>query len=332
MTSTAKLSSLGVLFAVSVVSGLIVPYIVYRVLSSRCQSGKFKCILGILSCFSGGVFLATTLLTLLPEAREAMEEVTTEEFPFTELLAAAGFLLILFIENVANAVFHRRQKNKSLSNGDTKPVAREKPLENGHSSYQDGNVVIYTTSNGDNKSSDLEATSNSGQESNTSDLNPEVHITDQKNTIRDVVLMLALSVHMVFDGLGIGLMDEDSKVWSVLVTVSIHRVLIFFSIGLTLCSTNTKLRFIVSMVYMSLVSVLGLGIGIAVTSQGESKAVALVSAVLQGIAVGTFLYVAICEILVKEFESFPSKHRVHKTFAVCVGCALLATVIYVTDI
>lgn len=335
MLDTAKFTSLGVLFAVSLVSGLILPYFVYRILSSRCQSGKFKSVLGVLNCFAGGVFLCTTLLTLLPEAREAMENVTSIDFPLTELLTAGGFLLILIIENVANSAYQNHQKKKSkptlkATNTTATNVTSNGSLQNNDMSYQEGNVVVYNCSNDDVRVSDHTSGGchpGAGQETPGYASEHHEHFHGLTN-IRDLVLMIALSIHMVFDGLGIGLLDEESKVWSVLIAVSIHRVPIFFSTGLTICSSNTTRKFVIAMVYMALVSAVGLGIGIAISSQGEGLAVSILSAVLQGLAVGTFLYVAICEILTREFEHATARQRIHKVFAVCLGCMLLAVISY----
>ncbi|KAK3591024.1 hypothetical protein CHS0354_013087 [Potamilus streckersoni] len=70
----------------------------------------------IFNCFSGGVFFATTIMNLLPEALKIMEQVLDEveirgfntqfkKYPITESLLGGGFLLILLIENNVAAWF-----------------------------------------------------------------------------------------------------------------------------------------------------------------------------------------------------------------------------------
>lgn len=346
MLNTAKFVSLGVLLGVSVVSGVILPFLVHRLLSVKCKSAKFQRIRGLLNCFSGGVFLSTTLLTLLPEGREAMSEVSDSHFPFTELLTVGGYLLILFIENVASTVCHRKHEPKSAQEVSSSQEANthcSEPVENNHASYQEGNVIFYSaggeTVRGSAEVNNDRCVTHQVKQEISTRTNSELCVSGTDNhehvhrvtNIRDLVLLIALSIHMLFDGLGVGLVDEESKVWSLLAAVSIHRVLIFFSTGLTLCENNNAVKFLVAMLYMCLVAPIGLGIGIAISSHGEGFAMMVISAVLQGVAVGTFLYVAICEILTREFENHGDKREIQKTFAVALGCVLLALINYFTE-
>ncbi|KAH3734905.1 hypothetical protein DPMN_041356 [Dreissena polymorpha] len=134
-------------------------------------------------------------------------------------------------------------------------------------------------------------------------VNETINVSSEGITnLHSIVLLVALSIHMVFDGLKLGLLQRDEDVWSVLSSLSLHKILIYFSMGITLCESTSTFKFIAAMIYMSLVSPIGIGIGIIVTSNGETVFMATVSAVLQSIAVGTFLYVAIFKILMKEFK------------------------------
>merc|ERR1711988_403490 len=62
--------------------------------------------LSLLNCFVGGVFLATTLVHMLPEAREAteayMEQLELDiEFPVTEFTCCIGVFIVMILEHMA---------------------------------------------------------------------------------------------------------------------------------------------------------------------------------------------------------------------------------------
>lgn len=62
-------------------------------------------ILSVVSVFGGGVFLATCLLDLLPDARESLGKIEkmrqiTYSYAVTEIFVAIGFLLVLSTEQV----------------------------------------------------------------------------------------------------------------------------------------------------------------------------------------------------------------------------------------
>lgn len=63
-------------------------------------------VLAMLNCFAGGVFLATSLLHLLPDVRKDIEQVldafgrTSVEFPLAEFVTSVGFFVVMAIEQV----------------------------------------------------------------------------------------------------------------------------------------------------------------------------------------------------------------------------------------
>ncbi|KAH3734900.1 zinc transporter ZIP3-like [Dreissena polymorpha] len=348
MVSTGKLLSAGILFVIGIISGLVIPFLTVKCLlksyKTAATGSVFRHILAILNCFSGGVFLATSLLALLPNAQkqmnlalnspkesmdtmsmpgmENMKRMSTMSYPMSELLIGFGFLLILFIESIAVMCHqhrHRRQHTESL---EKKPIMT---TEDGCHKF-----ALYQATQAD-KTQNKEAMSDASTEQIS-----DAHMIDEASNVssegitnlHSIVLLVALSIHMVFDGLELGLLQRDEDVWSVLSALSLHKILIYFSMGITLCESTSTFKFIAAMIYMSLVSPIGVGLGIIVTSNGETVIMATVSAVLQSIAVGTFLYVAIFEILMKEFQPDSFGNRVVKAEAVIIGYALLCAVMY----
>lgn len=349
MASTIKLFSLGILFLMSCVSGLVLPFLTLKVLTRNCQTSKsFKKVMGVLNCFSGGVFIATSLLTLLPEGRQAAEEAfnlkdNDTEYPVTELIMGLGFLLILVIENATVSFYAKHQKKLAKQDKPKNSTTGSSEIQTNSStdgavhtcneycaSYQNGHVtVIRVGTELDEPKEITQAQPKSPDNANHSNncVTENIYSKSMSN-LHSFVLLLALSIHMLFDGLSLGLLDDDKEVWSVLLALSIHKFIIFFSTGITICENTTTAKFTVAMIYLSVVSPLGVGTGIILTSHADSVALTTVAAVLQAVAVGTFVYVAFFEILVREFSNGENGGIV-KAISTVVGYSLFAVLQYV---
>ncbi|XP_075166017.1 zinc transporter ZIP3-like [Haematobia irritans] len=120
------------------------------------------------------------------------------------------------------------------------------------------------------------------------------------SSLRGLGIVLALSLHEVFEGLAIGLEDSTSSVWFLFGAVSAHKLVLAFCVGVELIVART--RPILAAIYtvtFAIVSPIGVGIGLGVSHNSSTSEDTLLSAVLQGIACGTLLYVVFFEILSK---------------------------------
>lgn len=305
------------------------PYLVLRVLTRRYHNSSelLKTGLGILNCFSGGVFFSTSILSLLPEARHKMEEAQVlltdiANYPDTELILGLGFLLILIIENVTISCHGRRSKVDENRYDIALKMKSRDVVQNGQITVKS---VTVTSDEGHHKY-DISPDRKCENEQVHPDVTEDAY-SEGMAKLRNIILILALSIHMIFDGLELGLMGSESKVWSLLLALSIHKSLILFSLGLTVCESSSVVKYVIAMVYMSLISPVGVGIGLLLTSQGESSIINKASAVLQSFAVGTFIYVAFFEILLKEFVSNEG-NRILKTCSTVFGFVLFAVIAY----
>lgn len=327
MVSIARVSSVAIVFVVSCFCGLLLPYIVIRFLQKKYSysSDTFNRILSILNCFSGGVFFSTSILALLPEARAQVEQAkvllnNVDNYPVTELILGVGFLLILVIESVTISCHRKHSKvdNKSYS-------VSKKELTNRDSPTLHGTVTSVSISS---RNIELNNVLHAKQKENQVVNESLKNVYGQGMTnLRNFIMLLALSIHMVFDGLELGLLDKENKVWSVLLALSIHKILILFSMGVKMRESTTFVKFAISMLFLSAVSPVGIGMGILMKSQEESIAVLRTSAVLQSFAVGTFVYVTFFEILLREFISTEG-NRMLKTISTVLGFASFAIISY----
>ncbi|KAK7496902.1 hypothetical protein BaRGS_00011882 [Batillaria attramentaria] len=149
---------------------------------------------------------------------------------------------------------------------------------------------------------------------------------DSTAVLKSFVLMLALSLHTVFDGLVIGLQESERDVWTLLAAIGLHKTLIAVSISLSLLVSHRShpRATLVYLFLFSLVAPLGVLIGTVLTETDfDEHAQGLTSGVLQSVATGTFMYVTFVESLKDRFES---SERLLNVLLVLVGfgcvCAL----------
>lgn len=155
--------------------------------------------------------------------------------------------------------------------------------------------------------------------------------TDDENVIvsslRGLLIVLALSVHELFEGLAVGLESSASNVWYMFAAVATHKLVIAFCVSVELIVNKT--RFWLATLYIctfAVVSPVGIAIGIWISQSGNADEIRkdehllifdatdglrndehttdnaspnIVAVTLQGLATGTLLYVVFFEILIK---------------------------------
>ena len=127
------------------------------------------------------------------------------------------------------------------------------------------------------------------------------------SSLRGLGIVLALSLHEVFEGLAIGLEDSSSSVWFLFGAVAAHKLVLAFCVGVELIVARTRpVLAIVYTVTFAIVSPIGIAIGIAVSHNSPDSEDSIASMILQGIACGTLLYVVFFEILSKHHAGLVS--------------------------
>ena len=95
--------------------------------------------------------------------------------------------------------------------------------------------------------------------------------------------------------MAIGLQTQVRDVWFLFGAVAVHELAIIFCLGLEMLASRIRIRiYVLYMVLLSLVTPLGVAVGVAITEYADadrSPAHALVVAVLRAVATGTLLYV-----------------------------------------
>lgn len=146
-------------------------------------------------------------------------------------------------------------------------------------------------------------------------------------TLRSLMLLLALSLHSLFEGLAIALQPDMNGIIQIFIAVIIHKVIIAFSLGLNLIQTDLSLSSIIkSNILFSVTSPLGMAIGILVEEFGHNVNSSIVNGILQGIACGTFVYVTFFEILPHELSD--SKNNLFKLLSLILGFTMVCCVLF----
>ena len=89
---------------------------------------------------------------------------------------------------------------------------------------------------------------------------------DILGSLRSILVVIALSVHSLFEGMAIGLDTNASGVWMLTGAIAIHAVPIVFCVGTDMLTSGVKkMKLIVYMIILSLNTPIGILIGIIVT-------------------------------------------------------------------
>lgn len=267
----AKIVVIVVLLLVTLIFCFI-PYVLNRWFkwTQRAQTNArdFLAVLCLLN-FGGGVLIATTFIHILPavigtvDALQQCDMLVTTPFALPEILMCTGFYLMYSIEELMYFVVGQQQRRKRLA------MQRAEKAEKG-----------------------LELAEEQQQ--------PEQEVEEQPNWLRGLGIIVALSLHELFGGMSIGLEGSVDTVWFMCGAIAAHKLVLAFCIGMEIMMAHT--RWLIAVIYLvvfSIVTPIGVGIGIAVSESSAANEPSIPAGILQGIACGTLLYVVYFEIVAK---------------------------------
>lgn len=148
-------------------------------------------------------------------------------------------------------------------------------------------------------------------------------------SIRSIVLLLALSLHSLFEGVAVGLQNTVMQLVGLSVGITVHGCLVAFALGMSLASQHgsshsTVIRF--GAIYSVMVPG-GIGVGMAIgTVHGFVGR--LISGLLQALTAGTFIYVIFVEIFPSEVDR--NQHRLLKVLIMFIGFVVISCLRFVT--
>ncbi|KAI1886004.1 hypothetical protein AGOR_G00209580 [Albula goreensis] len=278
-------------------------------------------LLSLVSCFAGGVFLATCLLDLVPdylvEINEAFRNLEIElQFPLPEFIMAMGFFLVLVLEQIVLAF--KDQSGGSFE--ERRALLVESNIQSCNTENQ-GHTHLH--------SSFPQTTEELGRSRGPGTERVHLHVDfNSHSAIRSFILVFSLSLHSVFEGLAVGLQQESQKVLEICMALLLHKCIIAFSLSLKL--TQGRLRRVAvtgCLLLFSLMSPLGIGLGIALTEAQSTPQHHLAQSTLEGLAAGTFIYITFMEILPHELGA--PQNRIPKVALLLTGFAVVTGVLFI---
>ncbi|XP_029928302.1 zinc transporter ZIP3 [Myripristis murdjan] len=296
-----KLGALVVLLATTLLCGFVPLCVVRGAGGCSVDSELRRRLLGLVSCFAGGVFLATCLLDLLPDYLQSISQAfsnmgVTLQFPLPEFIVAMGFFMVLVLEQIVLAV-----KDQSSVPSDE----RRALLVNSGVPSSDGGVRRRSHHHHQEAVEDLSQLS-----------------------LRAFVLLFSLSLHSVFEGLAVGLQEDGRRVLEICLALTIHKSIIAFSLAFRLARGRLRRPLVAGcLLLFALMSPLGIGLGIALTETRASPQHQLARASLEGLAAGTFVYVTFMEILPHELAA--GGNRIAKVTALLLGFTAVTAVLFI---
>eukprot|EP00667_Euglena_gracilis_P012601 EG_transcript_12956 len=254
-----------------------------------------KLLMGWANSFAAGVFLAVGIVHLLPEAVEKMDEYygnLTKELPIAFLMVILGYTVILMLERV---MFAGHEADDVAS----KDVETSREPTNASTTSR----LLDAEAAGKRSMSVVSAVEGSGRSSNNS---------------ATYMLLFALTVHGITEGLALGLQTSLSSAWPLWLAIFTHNWAEALCLGVTFASSSVPIfRATVFMTMFSLATPLGIAMGMLLHVVLADVTVAYFMA----FSCGTFLYFGATEVVVEEFTTGQTNWVKFGWF--CLGIALM---------
>ncbi|CAL4110108.1 unnamed protein product, partial [Meganyctiphanes norvegica] len=227
---------------------------------------KYQTWLSLMSCSAGGVFMGTCIMDLFPDVQEQMETILDQykgahSFPIAEFIVVFGFLLVLTMEQIVldykeTSILKRPLENQPLLSG---PEDARRTIQQQHNIGGISDQVDLTASMRSETGS-LMAGSRGGYGAIADEPQDDPnhhghshhhhhHLFDHSvhqdisshSSFRSLLLLVALSLHSVFEGLAVGLQSSIDDVVALFLVVIFHKGIIAMSLGLNMVQSKLSL-------------------------------------------------------------------------------------------
>jgi len=288
--------------------------------------------LRVLRCFGGGVFLGNFLLHVTPEVIHLIEDAgLPKDYPYPMLFIGGGFFMMLFAEKCVHVCTqghgHSHEHGHSHDSGhdnhgkdipmstiseeDTQ-ISRPKSYTGSYRKVDPDEVIVEAKSADELRRTIRARTLSEGKppvynyDGKTAQSHGHSHALPDTggNFAKAILLLFALSLDSIFEGMALGLQEDSTGCWTLLAAILSHEVVMAFTLGLQLLRTNSRSKVLVlAFVYGSMCPI-GIGIGTLIMEVFATESVSdIIPGVFQAITAGVFIYCTFFEILADEIAS-----------------------------
>lgn len=304
------------------------------------RHNQVRCGLALCQSFGGGVLFATCFLHMMPEVYESVEDLKRfggllkTNYPISQLMISFGFFLIYFVEETSHWFITRipeqcANANNSAGSNKIAPAAAPPTPQLTITEILETPIII------DEKVMDSSPSKEKQQEEEEQRIEEEIKAAlavestakDKQHIVRCVLIVLALSLHAIFEGLAIGLQTRSiTNIWYLFVAISIHSATILFCFGLELLLAQVRHCTIVWYVFcLAITSPFGVLLGLLITIEAnlDTRAKSAAIVLLEGLSAGTILYIIFFEVLNRE-KTERRTWRLRRALCIIMGFALMA--------
>ena len=136
------------------------------------------------------------------------------------------------------------------------------------------------------------------KENNSSNKINNDHIFNPTSSITPYILLIALSVHGIFEGIALGVMNTIKECSILFSAIILHKWAAAFALGISFYKSGTETDLFIKMILLfTSFGPIGIIIGMIFSDAGN-----LIKGIMLSISGGTFIYVAASEVIVEEFS------------------------------
>jgi len=291
---------------------------------------RTETVFSMLNCLSGGVVLGAAFSHMFPESQAKLKSAFGEndDYPYTSLFSIICLLFLWGLELELLGGAHAHSEFINQEGKEDALIPKDQHLNHSES------IQISSDTNTSTLPKDYNSITPGIPVSlpiidNIADIQSYTQsyhmdsVSSQSTAFEAYVFVIALSMHSLFEGLGLGA-ESEGGLTSIILAVVSHKSLEAFALGLSIFNAKfSRKRTCAIILGYSCATPIGIAIGMSVPS--ESNIANLITGILTAVAAGSFMYISLVEILPIEFHKQKSRKRISWCLGcTCIGLAFMA--------